>query len=67
MNKKITPEIASRALGCSAQAVRIALQRGIIPIGEAIKMNGKSYTYLIPAQKLANYIGCSVEDLEKYR
>lgn len=61
----VTVEIASKALGCSPQAVRIGLQRKIFPFGEAIKMK-RQYTYIIPEVKFANYLGIPVEELERY-
>ena len=34
--KKITPDQAAYVMGCSAQFVRIGLQRGLLDIGDAV-------------------------------
>lgn len=62
--KKITPSIAGIIMGCSAEYVRIGLQQGIIPIGEAVKMSSK-WTYNISPAKLAERQGMTLEELEK--
>lgn len=62
--RKITPDIAASIMGCSGQFVRIGLQRGILDIGEAIKMSTK-YTYNISPAKLANRQGLTLEELER--
>lgn len=64
MLKKITPEDAAGIMGCSAQFVRIGLQRGLLDIGNAVKMSSK-WTYNISPAKLASRQGITVEQLER--
>lgn len=54
MNVKIC-EVA-RLMGKSEQFVRIGLQRGLLPIGTAIK-TGTKYSYYISPKLLEEYIG----------
>ena len=61
---KITPEDAAGIMGCSAQFVRIGLQRGLLDIGDAVKMSTK-WTYNISPAKLAARQGITVEELER--
>ena len=62
--KKITPDQAAGIMGCSAQFVRIGLQRGLLDIGDAVKMSTK-WTYNISPSKLAARQGITVEELER--
>lgn len=62
--KKITPDQAALIMGCSAQFVRIGLQRGLLDIGDAVKMSTK-WTYNISPAKLAARQGITVEELER--
>jgi hypothetical protein len=62
--KKITPDQAADIMGCSAQFVRIGLQRGLLDIGDAVKMSTK-WTYNISPAKLAARQGITVEELER--
>ena len=48
---------AARLMGVSQQFVRVALQRGILPIGCAVQITAKKYTYYISRAKLYEYIG----------
>ena len=64
MLKKITPEDAAAIMGCSAQFVRIGLQRGRLDIGDAVKMSSK-WTYNISPAKLAARQGMTIEELER--
>lgn len=64
MLKKITPEDAAAIMGCSAQFVRIGLQRSLLDIGNAVKMSSK-WTYNISPAKLAARQGMTVEQLER--
>lgn len=54
MNIKVS-EVA-RLMGKSEQFVRIGLQRGLLPIGTAIK-TGTKYSYYISPKLLEEYIG----------
>ena len=62
--KKITPDQAAGIMGCSAQFVRIGLQRGLLDIGDAVKMSTK-WTYNISPAMLAARQGITVEELER--
>lgn len=64
MIKKITPDQAAAVMGCSSQFVRIGLQRGLLNIGDAVKMSSK-WTYNISPSKLAARQGMTVEQLER--
>lgn len=55
MNNLSVKEAAEK-LGKSQPFVRIGLQRGLLPIGTAVKMSSK-WTYHISAKKLEEYIG----------
>lgn len=64
---KIKVTEAAAVLCVSDQFVRIGLQRGILPIGTAIKMSSK-WTYQISPKLLADYSGADVsKELEKIR
>jgi len=71
MNNNVSVKEASKLMGKSEMFVRIGLQRGILPIGNAVKLSSK-YTYYISPKLLGDYIGknleeeiCTLED-EKY-
>lgn len=63
MIKKITSDQAAMVMGCSSQFVRIGLQRGLLNIGDAVKMSSK-WTYNISPAKLAARQGISMDQLE---
>lgn len=62
MNVKIS-EVA-KLMGKSEQFVRIGLQRGLLPIGTAIK-TGTKYSYYISPKLLEEYIGRINKEDEK--
>lgn len=62
--KKITPDVAAYVMGCSPQFVRIGLQRGLLDIGDAVKMSSK-WTYNISPARLAARQGMTMEQLER--
>lgn len=62
MNVKIC-EVA-KLMGKSEQFVRIGLQRGLLPIGTAIK-TGTKYSYYISPKLLEEYIGRINKEDEK--
>lgn len=62
--KKITPDQAAYVMGCSAQFVRIGLQRGLLDIGDAVKMSTK-WTYNISPARLAARQGMTLDQLER--
>lgn len=57
---KIKVTEAAEILHVSHQFVRIGLQRGVLPIGIAIKMSSK-WTYQISPKMLADYSGADLE------
>ena len=57
---KIKVTEAAAVLHVSDQFVRIGLQRGILPIGTAIKMSSK-WTYQISPKLLADYSGADID------
>lgn len=62
--KKITPDQAANIMGCSAQFIRIGLQRGMLDIGDAVKMSTK-WTYNISPARLAARQGMTLDQLER--
>ena len=64
MIRKITPDQAAMVMGCSSQFVRIGMQRGLLEIGDAVKMSTK-WTYNISPAKLAARQGMTVDQLEE--
>lgn len=65
---KITPAMAAELAGKSAQFIRIGMQRDLLdpPIGKAFKFSGdERYCYDIRPQKLADYLGVTVEEMYK--
>ena len=62
MNIKVS-EVA-KLMGKSEQFVRIGLQRGLLPIGTAIK-TGSKYNYYISPKLLEEYIGRNKKDNEE--
>lgn len=61
MKNNISVKEASKLMGKSEMFVRIGLQRGILPIGSAIKLSSK-YTYYISPKLLGDYIGKNLEE-----
>jgi hypothetical protein len=53
----------AKLLNKSPQFVRVGLQRGLLPFGVAIKMNGNKYTYHISEAKVYDYLGVKKEEL----
>ncbi len=62
--KNISTAEAARILGKSEQFVRIGLQRGILPIGTAVKTSTQ-YSYHISPKLLREYVGDF--ELEKHQ
>ena len=57
MSENVKIKEVARRIGKSEQFVRIGLQRGILPIGIAIQISDKKYTYHISPKLLTEYIG----------
>lgn len=64
MLKRVTPDQAASIMGCSAQFIRIGLQRGMLDIGDAVKMSTK-WTYNISPARLAARQGMTLDQLER--
>lgn len=58
----ITVSEAAKILGKSEQFVRIGMQRGLLPIGTAIKMSS-IWTYHISPKKFEEYTGVSLNEV----
>lgn len=58
--RNVTVKDAAKILGKSEQFVRIGLQRGLLPIGTAVKMSS-IWTYHISSKLLEEYIGDVVD------
>lgn len=57
MSKQIiSVKEAAKIMGKSEQFVRIGLQRGLLPFGQAIKMSSM-YTYYISPKLFEEYVG----------
>lgn len=57
----ITVKQVAKALNKSEQFIRIAIQKGILPIGTAVKKNGR-YNYYISPKKLYEYTGIKIKE-----
>lgn len=54
--QSLTVKQAAQILGKSEQFIRIGIQRGILPIGSAVKLSTQ-WTYYISEAKLYDYVG----------
>lgn len=54
---RIGTRTAARCLGKSEQFVRIGLQRGLLPFGNAVPGTGKKWNYYINPVKFRDYVG----------
>lgn len=57
-------ERAAKLMGRSTQFIRIGLQRGLLPIGTAIK-NGSKYTYWISPKLFKEFTGYELNEAER--
>ena len=55
--KKISVNEAARCMGKSDQFVRIGLQRGLLPFGNAVPGTGSKWIYYINPAKFREYVG----------
>ena len=56
--RRITVQDAAKLMGKSEMFIRIGLQRGILPFGTALKIDGKSkYSYHISPKLFEEYLG----------
>lgn len=59
--KRVLPAEAAEIMGVSSQFVRVAMQKGVLPIGNAVKMSSE-WTYYISPKLLADYTGKNIEE-----
>lgn len=57
---RVRVEDAARILGASPLFVRTAMQRGLLPIGTAVKMSSV-WTYNIQLELLSRYLGREIK------
>lgn len=62
---KILPDTFAKIINHSATWVRVSMQRGLLPIGIAMKMkdNSKRWSYDIRPTLAAQYLGISIDEL----
>lgn len=53
--ERISVKEAAKIMGCSQQFIRIGLQRGILPIGYAVKM--RQWVYYVSRPMLEAFMG----------
>ncbi len=56
MSERVKVSEAARVMGVSEQFIRIGMQRGTLPIGQAVKMSSK-WTYYISPKLLEQFTG----------
>lgn len=63
--QKILPATLAKIMGHSPTWVRVSMQRGLLPVGIAQQKNEHSgrWSYDIRPNKVAEYLGISVEEL----
>lgn len=59
MNLKVKE--AAKLMNKTEQFIRIGLQRGLLPIGTAVKNPGGKYSYYISPELFEKYTGIKVE------
>ena len=64
-NNRLSVKDAAVLMEADQQFIRIAMQRGHLPIGIALKKSSQ-YTYYISKQRFAEYTGISMEDIDAY-
>lgn len=63
----ITVKEAAKMMGKTEQFIRIGLQRGLLPIGNAIQNPGGKYSYYISPELFEKYTGIKVQKKREYR
>ena len=67
MLRNVPVAVAAAVMGKGPQFIRIGIQRGLLPIGEALKVNEASkrgrYNYYISPRLLRKYTGCTIMDI----
>ena len=66
--RNVPVNVAARIMRKSPQFVRIGLQRGILPIGRALKTNDRNeqYDYYISPRLFADFTGVNVCEEKEY-
>ena len=60
----VTIKRASEVMGKSQQYIRIGLQRGLLPIGNAEKMpNSSKFSYYVSPKLLSDYTGVAMNEI----
>lgn len=54
--ERIKVSDAARLMGVSEQFIRVGLQRGLLPIGQAVKLSGR-WTYYISPKLFEDFTG----------
>ena len=62
--KKLTPADVAPELGMTAQAVRVQMRNGKLPIGYVVKGGHDTYSYIIEPKKLYEYTGIKMGGYE---
>jgi hypothetical protein len=57
---KVTIREAAKMLGTTEQYLRVSLQRGLFPFGNAVKLSSSRWTYYVNEQRLLEYLGGNV-------
>ena len=60
---KIRIKEVAKLMGSSEQYVRDGLKTQQLPIGSAVQMSKKKYTYNIIPSKLADFMGMTIEQM----
>lgn len=60
--RKISVKDAARCMGKSDQFIRIGLQRGLLPFGNAVPGIGTNWNYYISPAKFREYVGAEQFD-----
>ena len=67
MLRNVPVAVAAAVMGKGPQFIRIGIQRGLLPIGEALKVNESNkrgrYNYYISPRLLRKYTGCTTGDI----
>lgn len=61
MTKKLTVKDVARLMGKSEMFVRIGIQKGILPIGIALKTSSR-YSYYINPSLVEQYLGTDIRE-----
>lgn len=65
MTGRISVSKAAELMGVSQQFIRVAMQMGKLPIGTAIQISGKKWTYHISPLLFEQYTGIKVSGFEQ--